>query len=124
MFLPFLIRCFLSFQLPTFMNQFQGLPQNPPAAAMAVPGPSSRPSIPIIASGMPSVAPIQSFSNVAAPPSIAVVNDSDSDPDVQSITIPFRSSTSENFLPMVSTDDTWIAELEFRYFDYFKYSYF
>ena len=65
---------------------------------------------------MPSVAPVHSVSNVAAPPSVAVVNDSDSDPDVHSITIPFRSSTSENFLPMVSTDDTWITELEFRYF--------
>ena len=57
------------------------------------------------------------FSTAAAPPSIVAAHDSDSDPDVQSLTIPFRagSSSSENFLPMVSTDDTWISELEFRW---------
>ena len=49
------------------------------------------------------------------PPAIDVLHDSDSDPDVQSLTIPFRSASSELFLPMISTDDAWITNLELRY---------
>ena len=49
----------------------------------------------------------------SGPPAISVI-DPDSDPDVQSITIPFRSASSTNFLPMISVEDKWITELEFR----------
>ena len=54
----------------------------------------------------------------AGPPQITVI-DSDSpeeDADVQSITIPFRSVSSGAFLPMISVDDKWFSEQEFRYF--------
>ena len=97
-------------------------PESVPASAAPIAGPSSsfRPSIPTIpvapVLGLPPAA-VANFSTVPGPPSIPVINDSDSDPEVQSLTIPFRSgsSSSENFLPMVSTDDTWITELEFRF---------
>ena len=81
----------------------------------AVQGPPvAGPSIPVIQT-MPSAAP--AFSMLPGVPSIPIVNDSDSDPDVQSLTIPFRSgsSTSENYLPMITTEDSWITELEFRF---------
>ena len=65
---------------------------------------SSPPSIPVvsaIASGPPPVTIIESGS------------DEDTS-DVQSLTIPFRSASSGNFLPMISIEDKWISELEFR----------
>ena len=39
--------------------------------------------------------------------------ESDSDSEVKTLTIPFRSA-SGNFLPMISTEDKWITETEFR----------
>ena len=97
------------------MSQWQGSmgPSVAPPVGQ-VSGPSSTwPAIPVLpTSGA------NAFSTLPGPPSVtAHRQDSDSDPDVQSLTIPFRSgsSSSENFLPMVSTDDTWISELEFRF---------
>ena len=70
---------------------------------------------PVISPAVP-VAPVASAS-ASGIPAIQVLNDSDSDPEVQSLTIPFRSgsSSSENFLPMISTDDSWISEQDFRF---------
>ena len=80
----------------------------------------SPPSIPVISSMAPvaTAAPVASAASAGATaiPTIQVLNDSDSDPDVQSLTIPFRSgSSSENFLPMISTDDAWFSDQEFRF---------
>ena len=112
--------------MPSLFSQFKESmgfpPESAPFSAAPIAGPSSsfRPSIPTIpvapVLGMPSTA-VANFSTAPGAPSIPIVNDSDSDPEVQSLTIPFRSgsSSSENFLPMVSTDDNWISELEFRF---------
>ena len=81
--------------------------------------------VPVAASAPPLqsfVQPPVPFSSVpvaaaasVGPPAIDVLHDSDSDPDVHSLTIPFRSASSELFLPMISTDDAWITNLELRY---------
>ena len=73
------------------------------------------PAVPVIPPAVPA-APVASAS-ASGIPAIQVLNDSDSDPEVQSLTIPFRSgsSSSENFLPMISTDDSWITEQDFRF---------
>ena len=53
----------------------------------------------------------------AGPPQITVIDlDSpEEDTDVQSIMIPFRSASSGAFLPVISVDDKWFSEQEFRY---------
>ena len=83
------------FQLPTFLGQVKealGLPssQAPPVAG---------PSLPV---------PVPS-----GPPPILLEN-SESDDDVQTLAVPVRSGSSEAFLPMVSTDDSWTTDTEFR----------
>ena len=94
----------LSFQLPAFLSQVKealGLPAVP-APAIPVAGPSSS-SVP---------APVVASSY--APPPIVVEN-SESDEDVQTLAVPFRSGSSEAFLPMVSTDESWSTDTEFRF---------
>ena len=84
---------FLSFQLPTFLGQVKealGLPssQAPPVAGPSFPVPSGPPPI--------------------------LLENSESDDDVQTLAVPVRSGSSEAFLPMVSTDDSWTSDTEFR----------
>ena len=100
--------------MPALLTQVQealGLPEvapslvKPPAlvpAAASVPGPSSSRSTapPILAS--------------TAPPIVAEESDSD-DPDVQTIPVPFRSGNSDTYLPMISLDDSWHSDTEFRF---------
>ena len=90
----------------------------PPGASSVAPLIPAAPSVAPLIPAAPSVAPIQAApTGASAIPAIQVINDSDSDPDVQSLTIPFRSGScsSENFLPMISTDDSWITEQDFRF---------
>ena len=43
-------------------------------------------------------------------------SDSDSEPEIPSLALPFRagSATSENYLPMISTEDKWLSDPEYR----------
>ena len=52
-------------------------------------------------------------SSSSAPPPI-LVEDSGSESDVQTLAVPFRSGNSDTFLPMLSTDDSWITDVDFR----------
>ena len=79
-----------------------GLPL-PAAQVSPVAGPSGAPPVPV---------PIQASSS--APPPIVLEN-SDSENDVQTLAVPFRSASSEAYLPMVSTDDSWATDTEFRF---------
>ena len=91
--------------MPDFLSQVKealGLPAAPlPAAPTA--GPSSAPPIPV------PVVPTTS-----APPPI-VLEDEDDGEDVQTLAVPVRSGSSEAFLPMVSSDDSWSTDTEFRF---------
>ena len=80
-----------SFQLPEFLSQLKealGLPLSPPVQASPVAGPSSAPPVPV---------PVLS----SVPPPIVLEN-SDSENDVQTLAVPFRSASSEAYLPMIS----------------------
>ena len=111
---PFLILSFnfdyfFCFQLPSLLSQMNasGKPVDVPRNVVAPSATFSPPS------NVFSAPPLS-----AGPPQITVI-DSDSheeDADVQSITIPFRSASSGAFLPMISVDDKWFSEQEFRYF--------
>ena len=94
---------------------------------MPVPGyPSASGFVPASANAIPEISVLPSSAAPAAatiapsgPPPITVIKSgSEDDPDVQSITIPFRSASSGNFLPMISVADNWISELEFRFVYY------
>ena len=85
-------------QLPDFLTQVKealGLPSAAPVA-----GPSPALPAPVISSSVP-------------PP--IVVENSDSEADVQTLAVPFRSASSEAYLPMISTDDSWASDAEFRF---------
>ena len=88
------------------LTRFNG--SKPSSAPTGVPLPSSAQAVPSIA-----VLPAAPPAAAAGPPVISVI-ESDSDTDVQSFTIPFRSAFSSTFLPMISVEDTWMTELEFR----------
>ena len=84
------------------MKEALGLPSVPSQAPPAA-GPSGLPSAPEVLSSVP-------------PP--IVVEHSDSDHEVQTLAVPFQSGSSETFLPMVSTDDSWSTDTEFRFVFY------
>ena len=103
-------------QLPAVLNQNQnpGVPAVP-----APPVPVSR-----AVSSVPTMPPVQtSFTGYQNPSvfaghqgSVSNQTDSDSDTEIPSLALPFRagSATSENFLPMISTEDTWLSDPEYR----------
>ena len=62
----------------------------------------------------PLVPPTDPAVGSSGPPPI-VLEDSDSDTGVQTLAVPFRSGTSEAYLPMLSTDDAWSSDTEFRF---------
>ena len=72
----------------------------PAAASIPVPSSSRSNAPPILAS--------------TAPPIVAEESDSD-DPDVQTIPVPFRSGNSDTYLPMISLDESWHSDTEFRF---------
>ena len=78
----------------------------PPTAG---PSPGVSAPVPVAASGVPGVGPS------SGPPPI-VLEDSDSDEGVQTLAVPFRSGSSDTYLPMLSTDDSWSTDPEFRYY--------
>ena len=90
------------------------------SAAVAV----TRPSFPVSASiPAPASIPVASTSRSTAPPILPsssappiVAEDSGSeDQDVQTVAVPFRSGNSDTYLPMVSLDDAWQTDVEFRF---------
>ena len=90
----------------------------------SAPVPATRPSIPVPAPiPVPASIPVASTSRSAAPPILPsssappiVAEDSDSeDQDVQTVAVPFRSGNSDTYLPMVSLDDAWHSDAEFRF---------
>ena len=90
------------FQLPEFLTQVKealGLPSVPTPVAAS--GASAAPP------------PIPAPAAASGPPPI-VLEDSDSDNAVQTLSVPFRSGSLEAYLPMVSTDDSWSSDTEFR----------
>ena len=79
----------------------------PSVVPAAVPGPSAVPPV----AGPSRAAPAAAL---LGPPAI-VVEDTDSDSGVQTLAVPFRSGSSDAYLPMLSTDDSWTTDTEFRY---------
>ena len=85
-----------SFQLPAFLSKVQSALGLPAVQDVPVAGPSSAP---------PVIAPLPS----------ALLEHSESDEEVQTLAVPVRSGSSEAFLPMVTTDDSWSSDTEFRF---------
>ena len=54
-------------------------------------------------------------SSRSAPPIVIEEPDSEEDPDVQTLAVPFRSGISDTYLPMISTEETWFSDSIFRY---------
>ena len=90
----------------------------------SAPVPAVMPSIPVPAPiPAPAPFPVASTSRSAAPPILSsssappiVAEDSDSeDQNVQTVAVPFRSGKSDTYLPMVSLDDAWHTDAEFRF---------
>ena len=74
----------------------------PPTAPVA--GPSTAPA----------TAPVVPASS-APPPIILEAEDEDESEDVQTLAVPCQAGSSDAFLPMVSTDDSWSSDAEFRF---------
>ena len=96
--------------MPVFLSQVKealGLPSVPGHPSVPVPpvtaGSSQAPPIPV---AVPAPAS-------GAPP--IVLEYSDSDADVHTLAVPFRSGSSVAYLPMVSTDESWSTDTEFRF---------
>ena len=115
-FYKFFTIVFLLFQLPDFLSQVKDALGLPSASGAPVAGPIAGPSnahtIPVAASGPSCIAPAAAPSG---PPPI-VLEDSDSESGVQILAVPFRSGSSDAYLPMISTDDSWFSDTEFRYY--------
>ena len=76
-------------------------------------GPSAAPVAPVTAgSSRAPPLPVPVIPSSAPP---IVLENSDSESDVQTLAVPFRSGSSEAYLPMVSTDDSWTTDTEFRF---------
>ena len=91
-----------------------GVSVAPPVAAANVP------LIPVIPDNSQECSPSQ------GPPPIQVLqsDSEDDDADVQTVTIPFNSASSSTFLPMISIEDRWSTELEYRYINIFFFIFF
>ena len=76
---------------------------------------SSVPSAPAIPA-VPSIPVVNVAAAATGPPAISVIPEAEEDPDVQSFAIPFSSTSSVNFIPKISTEDSWMTELEFRFY--------
>ena len=75
--------------------------------------------------GLPAVQDVPVAGPSSAPPVIAplsgaLLEHSESDEEVQTLAVPVRSGSSEAFLPMVTTDDSWSSDTEFRFVSLFK----
>ena len=84
---------------------------------------SSQVSVPSpVNPAVPSIPVVNVARAATGPPAISVIPEAEDDPDVQSFAIPFSSTTSVNFIPKISTEDSWMTELEFRFY-YFESCY-
>ena len=101
-----------SFQLPAILTQMSSsqVSSSPVPSAPAIPVVNVAPAIPAV----PSIPVVNVAAPAAGPPAISVIPEVDEDPDVQSFAIPFSSTSSVNFIPKISTEDSWMTELEFR----------
>ena len=105
--------------MPALLTQVQealGLPVSavPPSKA---PAPVA---VPTSSSSRSTAPPILLSSS--APPIVAEASDSD-ESDVQTIPVPFRSGNSDTYLPMISLDESWHSDNEFRFVFYIFFSY-
>ena len=104
------------FQLPDFLSQVK--------EALGLLAASAVPSAPLVAPAVAGLSrapplPVPVISSTA--PAIVLEN-SDSESDVQTLAVPFRSGSSEAYLPMVSTDDSWSTDTEFRFVFIFRFT--
>ena len=98
------------------MKDALGLP--PPSQVAPQAAPEAAPQAPPIPG--PSGAPLPAAGVLSsAPPPIVV--EEDSDDGVQTLAVPFRASSTETYLPMVSTDDSWSTDAEFRFVFYMNH---
>ena len=103
------------FQLPSLLTQM--VPSTASAASSvpvtAVPSTSAVSAVPVIPGNL-------EFLSSQGPPPIQVLESEseEDDADVLTVTIPFNSASSSTFLPMISVEDRWSTELEFRYIVY------
>ena len=95
------------------------VPSAASAAASSVPAVTSTPVVPSVsaATAIPVIPGNSEFQPSQGPPPIQVLESEseEDDTDVQTVTIPFNSASSSTFLPMISVEDRWSTELEFRY---------
>ena len=101
--------------MPALLSQVQealGLPVASLPAASAKPSVPVVPPIPVASTSRSAAPPILSSSS--APPIVAEDSDSE-DPNVQTLAVPFRSGNSDTYLPMISIEDSWHTDLEFRF---------
>ena len=111
----FLLLPVFSFQLPDFLTQVKealGLPPVAPVVSVA-PAFSATPAPPV-AGPSSAPAPAPALLAASAPPPI-ILEDEDESEDVQTLAVPCRAGSSDAFLPMVSTDDSWSTDAEFRF---------
>ena len=91
------------------------------APSLSVPSAPVVPPTPVVSAVAPTI-PVLSggadFQPSQGPPPIQVLgsDSDDDDADVQTVTIPFNSASSSTFLPMISVEERWSTELEFRYY--------
>ena len=106
--------------MPALLSQVQealGL------SSASIPVGTSKPSVPVPSIPVAASIPVASTSRSAAPPIPSsssappiLAEDSDSeDQNVQTVAVPFRSGNSDTYLPMVSLDDAWHSDAEFRF---------
>ena len=88
--------------MPSVVPAVPVAPAAPVASAFPVAGPSSAP------------APAPVLPASSAPPPI-ILEDEDEPEDVQTLAVPCQAGSSDAFLPMVSTDDSWSSDAEFRF---------
>ena len=105
--------------MPALLTQVQEAlgPSAAPVQAALVKPPapvSIAPSVRVASTSQSTAPPILSSS---APPIVAEDSDSD-DPDVQTLAVPFRSGNSDTYLPMISLNDSWHSDTEFRFVFY------
>ena len=95
--------------MPTLLTQVQEALGLPPSAVPPLKAPA--PAAPLPSTSRSTAPPVLPSS---APPIVAEASDSD-DSDVQTIPVPFRSGNSDTYLPMISLDDSWHSDNEFRF---------
>ena len=112
----------LFFQLPVVLSQTQGVhhlhgASNVPFVPPVQSAPTQPPA-PVLQStqsfSFPGYQSQPVFSGL--PPAVSNQSDSESDTEIPSLALPCRagSAISENFLPMISTEDKWLSDPDYR----------